>query len=295
VLRPRSALAVLIALTTLIVAPAAEAAKRPRAGADLALRVSQAPNPIDVGQKLTYTLTVRNKGPLDATDVVLTSSPDKVVLDSVETSQGTCNEDATSCALGPVASGSTAVVTIVVVPLIAGVLRDPVGVQGAEPDPKYSNNLAVISTKIQPARIDLSSAITASSDTVTIPSDLTLTAIVSNAGPDPASDVSALLDVHHAGDNGVDLVLRSVSSTVGTCTSDGSIASELQIQCDLGLMAPGENATIAIDVVPLTPGTIASTVHAVAQSSLGKWNERDIDETNNIARVDSHACLPVGC
>ena len=86
--------------------------------ADLSLTLSDSPDPTLVESDLTYTLTVTNSGPSDATDVTLTDTlPDGVRLDSSTPSQGTCSGTSTvTCALGAIAVGDSATVTNVVTP-----------------------------------------------------------------------------------------------------------------------------------------------------------------------------------
>ena len=63
--------------------------------ADLSISKSDSPDPVLAGQPLTYSLSVANAGPSDATAVELTDDlPAGVTFDSASPSQGTCSESA---------------------------------------------------------------------------------------------------------------------------------------------------------------------------------------------------------
>src|SRR4029079_17164060 len=71
--------------------------------ADLALTKTGEPDPVLVGQQLTYTLEVVNTGPQDADNVSLTDSlPSGVTFNSATPSQGTCSQASgtVSCSIG---------------------------------------------------------------------------------------------------------------------------------------------------------------------------------------------------
>ena len=89
---------------------------------DLSIRKTDRPDPVFVGSRLTYTLTVRNLGPDTATNVrVADALPAATDFVSVATSQGTCTGGrVVRCSLGTLANGSGAVITIVVRPTEAG-------------------------------------------------------------------------------------------------------------------------------------------------------------------------------
>ena len=60
--------------------------------ADLSLTKGDSPDPVFVGQLLTYTLAVHNAGPSSATGVQLTDNlPAGVTFDSATASQGSCS------------------------------------------------------------------------------------------------------------------------------------------------------------------------------------------------------------
>jgi uncharacterized repeat protein (TIGR01451 family) len=82
---------------------------------DLQISKRASPTCVEPGSRITFTVTVKNIGPLGATGVVVTDDlPIGLLLDSVTPSQGTCNNlDPMTCNLGSLASGAEATITIV--------------------------------------------------------------------------------------------------------------------------------------------------------------------------------------
>ena len=113
---------------------------------DLSLTKSNSPDPVFVGNNLTYTITATNNGPSNASGVVITDTlPANVTLVSATSSQGSCSGTATvSCNLGNLNSGANATATIVVTPTAAAVpsLSNTASVSGTETDPTPGNNSA---------------------------------------------------------------------------------------------------------------------------------------------------------
>ena len=75
--------------------------------ADLALTKTDSPDPVGVGQQLTYTLAISNAGPSLADDVKVTDTlPAGVTYNSATASQGTCTQKngKVTCSLGDVAN-----------------------------------------------------------------------------------------------------------------------------------------------------------------------------------------------
>lgn len=86
-----------------------------RPGADLALTLTDFPDPVAPGKSLAYRLTVINHGPAVATGVTLTDTlPTSVSIESMSSSAGNCTaqEKKLTCALGDLAVGESAMVSV---------------------------------------------------------------------------------------------------------------------------------------------------------------------------------------
>jgi uncharacterized repeat protein (TIGR01451 family) len=140
-------------------------------GADLAVSKSDSPDPVEVGQTLTYSLQVRNNGPDGATNVVLTDTlPSAVTFGSVTSSQGSCSQASgvVTCNLGTLANGGLATVTVLVTPSAEGSITNSVSVTSAESDPNVGNNSASVTTTVGTAPPEPLNIIDVSPDTVAI-------------------------------------------------------------------------------------------------------------------------------
>jgi uncharacterized repeat protein (TIGR01451 family) len=122
------------------------------AGNDVALLMTDSPDPVLAGANLTYTLTVTNIGSNSATGVVISNTlPVGVVFSSAVSSQGTCTQAAgiVTCNLGAIGGSGSATVTIVVVPIAGtGSVTNKATVYRGEADPNPSNNSAVVVTAV---------------------------------------------------------------------------------------------------------------------------------------------------
>lgn len=123
------------------------------ADADLAIAKTASPTLVDVGEDITYTLTVTNNGPNDAVSVLASDFlPAGVTLVSAVPSQGDCTGSGpVDCDLGALANGASATITIVVTADIEADLTNRAEVSGAMVDPDPANNEAVASvTAVNP-------------------------------------------------------------------------------------------------------------------------------------------------
>jgi uncharacterized repeat protein (TIGR01451 family) len=110
--------------------------------ADLAITKKVSPTSTEVGNNLTYTLTVTNKGPQTGTGVVVTDKlPSGLTLVSRKTSRGKCSGSASiKCTLGTLAVHAHVTITIVVHTTKSGSFRNTAHVTGTLPDPNLHNN-----------------------------------------------------------------------------------------------------------------------------------------------------------
>jgi uncharacterized repeat protein (TIGR01451 family) len=129
--------------------------------ADLSLTKTDAPDPVTVGDNLTYTLTVTNQGPDPSTDSTVTDTlPAGVTFVSAIPSQGVCSSPLPGspviCSLGPLPVGDSATIAIVVTvdPIAVSPLSDTATVAGVEADPVQDNNSATAETTISSQQLD---------------------------------------------------------------------------------------------------------------------------------------------
>jgi uncharacterized repeat protein (TIGR01451 family) len=118
--------------------------------ADLAITKTDSPDPVGVGQLVTYLLRVVNNGPEIATGVSTSDTlPGTVTFISSSPSQGSCAGTTTvACNLGTLAVNGTATVSIVVQANSTGTINNTATVTGAVTDPVAANNSSTASTTV---------------------------------------------------------------------------------------------------------------------------------------------------
>jgi len=120
----------------------------PPSGADLSITNTDSPDPVVVGDTLTYTIAVTNNGPETATNVVVTDTlPWSVSLVSAPACSGS---GPLTCAAGTLANGDTATITITVTPNSAGPIANSASASATETDPNTANNTATATTTVNP-------------------------------------------------------------------------------------------------------------------------------------------------
>ncbi len=125
----------------------------PPAGADLAVTKTAWPQNARIGDRIVYTVTVVNYGPLEATGISITDDlSSKVQFVSAVSTKGTCSEfnGDVVCGVGAMASGESVTVTLVVTALKAGSILNAATVEANEDDPISINNSATATTQVLP-------------------------------------------------------------------------------------------------------------------------------------------------
>jgi uncharacterized repeat protein (TIGR01451 family) len=158
--------------------------------ADLAVAKTGAPAVL-AGAPLTYTLTVTNHGPFDATGVVLTDTlPGSATFLSASPECSHGGGVTVTCNVSDLANQATAVFTVTVTaPGVGGTITNTVTVTGDGPDDVLSNNTALQVAWIS-AEADLAISKYDSADSVVAGTIVTYTLVVTNHGPDWAIGVT---------------------------------------------------------------------------------------------------------
>ncbi|HML94807.1 MAG TPA: DUF11 domain-containing protein [Thermodesulfobacteriota bacterium] len=246
---------------------------------DLSMVKTSSPNPVVVNNTLTYTLTVTNDGPDDATGVTVTDVlPASFTIGTITPSQGTCNPlvgTTLTCSLGTITNGGNATVTIEATPTQTGVIANTAVVSGDQPDPDPTDNSSTESTTVEgsggePTDADLSISKTSSPNPVIVNQDLTYSIAVSNLGPDPVTDAE-VVDTLPAG-----VTFGSANPGQGTCNEAAGV-----VTCAIGAMNPGQTVVITMTVTPTAIGDAVNSV--TVGSSLNDPNTANNSDTETTA------------
>ena len=117
--------------------------------ADLAIGITDSPDPVAVGAVLTYTITVTNLGPATAPNVTVTNTlPPGVTIISVTPPGGTTNGNIITYNLGNLGNGSVSSFAIAVTPIVGGTITNSVAVGSDILDPLKGNNRASVKTVV---------------------------------------------------------------------------------------------------------------------------------------------------
>lgn len=236
------------------------------ARADLALDKSDDPDPVGVGDPLTYTLETTNNGPSDASNVEVEDDLPASVTYDASASDSRCTESSgtVTCDLGALAASASDAAEIVVTPQSAGTITNNATVAADETDPDPSDNSDGAKTTVGPAPpgAELSLRMADSPDPVTVGKALTYVIGITNFGPEDATNVVV-----------TDTLPASVDYDGGTSDSRCTEASGT-VTCDLGTIASGNRATVEIVVKPNEAGQITNTASVAA-------DEADSDSANN--------------
>ena len=226
--------------------------------ADIAvMKTVDNPSP-NVGNNVTFTVTAKNNGPLNATGVVVTDPlPAGLTFVSASASQGGYTSGSGVWSVGSLASGATATLQIVATVTQAGPHTNTATKTAEDQqDPNAANDSA--NAVVNGQQSDLSLTKTDAPDPVAPGADLTYTITVTNNGPSSAQNVT-VNDTLPTG------------TTFGSATpSQGSCAGTTTVSCALGSIANGASPTITL-VVHVGPsvadGSVISNTASVSSTT----------------------------
>lgn len=221
--------------------------------ADLGLNLSVTPNPVSLGQSISYTAIVTNSGPSAATGVTVTGSV---------TSMSSCN-------IGNLTAGASASCTLTETPSTTGTFARTVTVTGTETDSSFTNNRieTFITVLSATTASDLALTMTDAPDPVRRGTNLVYTLTVQNNGPSNAGSIT-LGDVLPA-----NVTFVGAVPTQGTCTGTSAIT------CSLGTLNTGAKTSVKITVKPKTVGVLSNS------ASISSPLVTDPNAANNSANV----------
>jgi len=231
--------------------------------ADLAITMTDSPDPVAEGALLTYTLTVTNAGPGTAFVIKLVDTlPAGAQFASATPTQGSCGGTGpVTCGLDSLASGASATVTIVVRPHPAGTISNAATVSSDVLDPSTTNNSVTTTTTVMAG----------TSHTFTVTS--TIDAVDASIGDGVCATANGACTLRAA------IQEANASTTADTITLPagvyrlvlGGIGEELAATGDLDITAPvsingstsgttivdGDGADRVFDIQPGATATIA--------------------------------------
>jgi len=245
--------------------------------ADLSVAKSAAPSPAVPGQNVTYTVTVANAGPSDATAVSVRDAL-SAGLSFVSAGSGCSHASGTvTCTQATLASGASTSFQIVaaVSGSFVGSLANSAVVSSADPDPNAANNATSLTTpvvllpRLQAA--DLEVVKFANRTAVDGNQPITWTIAVTNRGPQAASGVVAI------DQPSLPVTFTRVSTTAGSCTQASPV------RCALGAIASGATVTLTLTGRPRVAGSLVNTVRLSSESG-DPVSSNDVASTTTVVR-----------
>lgn len=240
--------------------------------ADLAIAISDSPDPVAAAGTLTYTIGVTNQGPGVATSLVVSDAlPSGVSFVSASGTNWSCSASGgtVSCLLPTLAAGASSTITLVVTaPTSGGTVSNTATISASSPDGNAANNSATTTTTVN-AAADLSISITDNPDPVLASGQLQYLVDVTNHGPDTASGITVTLALP-AGD----VAFVSASGTGWTFQQSGQTVTATR-----ATLIAGAAPTITVTVTAPSEATTLNASTSVASTS------SDLVAGNNSATV----------
>lgn len=240
---------------------------------DLAVTASDSPDPVAPEGDVTYTVTVANSGPDNASSVAFNVvNSGSLQFRSATVYPGwSCTLPAVnaapafSCSIASLAGGTTASFTVVarasaaLLGLLDTTVSTVFGVTGTGNDTNSANGSTIVNTDYVAPDADLAVTSADTPDPVVVGGTITYAQTVTNNGPDVASLVTFTQSTP------VGTTFSSISAPAGwSCTTPAAGASGT-VSCSIASLANGTTAVFTVVVNVTAAGTITNS--AVASST----------------------------
>ena len=216
----------------------------PVAQADLVMAKSVSNATPNVGSNVTFTLTVTNNGPSNATGVTATDLLPAGYTYVSDTSGGAYNSGTGLWTIGALANGASTSINVTATVRASGSYANTATVTGGQGDPVPGNNNST-STPVPVPVTDLSVVKSVSNATPNVGSNVTFTLTVTNNGPSNATGVS-VTDLLPSG-------YTYVSDNAGGAYNSGTGL------WTIGALANGASTSLGIVATVNASGTYANT------------------------------------
>ncbi|NJO63310.1 MAG: DUF11 domain-containing protein [Richelia sp. RM2_1_2] len=248
---------------------------------NLSISRTDSPNPINLGENFTYTLTIANNGSGDATGVVVTENlPAGVNFVDVTTSQGNAFQDFDGkviANLDSIKSGEDTTITITVQPFTAGNLIGTTSVASNETELDITDNFLIKAQAVNsviPANADLELTQTVDNPNPKVDDQVSLTITLTNKGPGTASSIE------------VTELLPAGLSFVSAIPEQGTYDSSTGVW-NVGNIRDNLSRTLNIIANVETTGAITTT----AQITAVRETDPDSVPNNNNPNEDDQASI----
>jgi uncharacterized repeat protein (TIGR01451 family) len=232
--------------------------------AQLNLTLTASPNPVMLGQSLSYLATISNTGDGPAANVTLADTlPPGATLVSATPSQGTVDTSTpgtVNASLGDLPAGASATLTLVVQPTVHGLATDRIQAHTDSQVPLYPMFQATASAAVT-GTSGAEVAITETGDATVfaVPATANYVLTVTNYGPDSAQGLTLAE------------TLPADSTIVSATSSQGTVGSAIpgQFTVSLGDLAAGASATVdfSANLAAAGAATNSATVTAADPST----------------------------